>query len=524
MISPRNLLAALLLGGLLITSAPAQIARSRIYSRPEVPGDDVLRRLNLVVVWKAAVPVGGQKDGILRTDLDGNDLFVLTRSGLVVRLDAETGRTRWRVRVATRPYTLAPFLAANSRSVYVVANVEAFAYDRATGSRKWEHRIQNAVSAAPVVDEQQVYIPTASGRLNAYYLPFVGAGESKGSEGDVGSSPVYGPRRELVDIRPMPVWSEQTSLTLSFRPLQTSDTLFVVTPEGQAMGFSKSLAEGATSTEIFTFSTEGKVRVPPGQFGNVGYVGSDDAAVYAINLTNGKLRWRHTAGTAITRRPIALENDLFITSQREGMARLDRDSGDTLWRVPRGRAVVESNYDADEFLAANDRYVYATDDSGRLLILDRRRGTRLSMLDTTAFRVRVVNEVTDRLYLAAHNGLIVCLRDRDQVKPIRHRRVLEETSSSILKLLAQPVTAPEGKPRALRDVLGELRTKYKLKFVVAERAFKEAGSENVQDRNVSTPRSDNRPLKDYLQRTLSQVNATYQVVEDTILITPAAKK
>src|SRR5207248_2060847 len=114
------------------------------------------------------------------------------------------------------------------------------------------------------------------------------------------------------------------------------------------------------------------------------------------------------------------------------------------------------------------------------------------------------------LYLAANNGLIVCLRDREQVRPIRHRRLLEETSSPVLKLLAQPITTADSKPTLLRDLLAQLRNKYKLKIVVAERAFKEAGNANVQERNVTPPRSDKRPLKDYLQMTLSQVNATYQ--------------
>ncbi len=516
MISRRTLLGAVPAVGLLGPSLVAQISRSRIFSRPAIPSDEVLRRLNLVLAWRAFVPMDGGRDGIIRTELDGQDLFVLCRSGQVVRIDAETGKVQWRTRVGGKAYTLSPFMALNGRSVYVAANVEAFGIDRETGNRKWQYRLRRGVSASPVADTQQLYVPYADGRVAAFYLPFVGVGTRGGTE----RSLVYGSREELEAARPAPVWEEATNIHIAFQPLQTSDTLFLMSPEGQAVGFSKVIGEGASSAEIYRFSTEGKIRVPLGQYGNTAYIGSDDAAIYAINMTTGKLRWRHTAGTAISRKPIALDRDVFVTSQREGMARLDRGSGEAMWKLPRGRNFVESNYEADRFLAANDRFVYAADRSGRLLVLDRKRGVRLSMLDTTDFRVPVINELTDRVYLAANNGLIVCLRDRDVRRPIRHREALEQLSSPVLKLLNTPITAPAGKQAPLHIVLPQLRLKYKLKFVPAERALKESGLDDWRDKQVTLPAADKRPLKDYLERILSQAGLGYQVVDDTILLVP----
>jgi hypothetical protein len=37
--------------------------------------------------------------------------------------------------------------------------------------------------------------------------------------------------------------------------------------------------------------------------------------------------------------------------------------------------------------------------------------------------VAVTNELTDRLYLASHNGLIVCLHDRAYPTPLRMKNV-----------------------------------------------------------------------------------------------------
>jgi outer membrane protein assembly factor BamB len=503
---------------LLSAIAQAQIPRSRIYSRPEVPSAEALRRLNLTEAWRTYIPMDGRKDAILRVEFDGRAMFVVTRSGGVVRLDPETGEQVWRARVG-KPYTIIPVFAANNRSVYVVANADIYALDRARGTQKWSYVLRGGLAAGPAVDEQQIYIPSANSRLYAFYLPFIRA-DAGGEASASPRSPVYGSPDPRGEARPTPVWEEETNITLVLKPLQTADYLFLISPDGKVVGYSKVLREGFSSTEAYRFSTEGRIRVAPGQYGEIGYVGSDDSTVYAININNGKLRWRHTTGSAITRRPIALEKDLYVTSAREGLARIDRETGDALWRIPRGDVLVPANVDGDRFLAANERFVYATDGSGRLLVLDRKRGTRLSMLDTSDFRFPVINESTDRLYLASNDGLIVCLHDRDQPTPIRHRAALEVASAPVFKLLEEKVSEPGGKPVALRDMLASFRLKYKVRFVVAERAFKEAGNAAVMDTPINLPRIENRPLKEIVKQVLDQAKATYQVVEDTILVIP----
>src|SRR5262249_47939200 len=152
------------------------------------------------------------------------------------------------------------------------------------------------------------------------------------------------------------------------------------------------------------------------------------------------------------RTPAAVEKDVFVTSEREGMTCLDSATGETRWKIPCNRQVLTTQREADEFLACNDRFAYVADRAGRLLILDRKRGVKLSWLDTVDFRVKIVNEVTDRLYLAANDGLIVCLHDRDQKEPIRHRLKFEQGGTSLNKILEGVVKAKEGEPEKLRAV------------------------------------------------------------------------
>src|SRR5262249_23083180 len=133
------------------------------------------RRLNLTRMWIRNVPMDGKRDAIIYILLDRNDLIVLTRSGQVARLDAETGRQYWRTR-GGKAYTLLPFVTANARSIYVIANAYAHALDRTTGTQKWEARMRAGISAPPIADEQLLFVPLATGRLNAFALPFAGVG------------------------------------------------------------------------------------------------------------------------------------------------------------------------------------------------------------------------------------------------------------------------------------------------------------------------------------------------------------
>jgi hypothetical protein len=89
--------------------------------------------------------------------------------------------------------------------------------------------------------------------------------------------------------------------------------------------------------------------------------------------------------------------------------------------------------------------VYATDRSGRLLVLDRRHGRELSSYDVRDYVVILDNQWTDRIYLAAHDGRFICLHDRDYATPVASRKVEEKVPAPLpgKKPLPKP---PSGKP------------------------------------------------------------------------------
>src|SRR5262249_20778558 len=156
-------------------------------------------------------------------------------------------------------------------------------------------------------------------------------------------------REGLIGPQPSFFWSEQTGIRLEYSPLQTTDVLLCVSPTGDAVAYTKvprtagtGTSQGMGGTQLYRFQTELAIPVPPGQFGDIAYIGGRDANLYALNMNTGRLVWRYTAGTSISRRPVALEDDIYVTSEKEGLSRVDRATGEGVWRVPVGRRILDS--------------------------------------------------------------------------------------------------------------------------------------------------------------------------------------
>ncbi len=532
-------MAVVLAGGTLRADIPPH----KVHTRPEPPPREVLDRLNLQLRWRTYLPMDGQRDGLVAVQVLGRDILAQTRSGMVILLDAETGAMRWRTRVGI-PYRIVGEPAANSRSVFVVSNTILYALDRRNGTLQWEFRLPGGLTTTPpVVDEEFIYIAASNGRLYSFQLPLLDvlALQAKGilSSEERPVSKLYEKSRlstgaigPLTSIRemsipepttPQPVkaWETVTGL-LELPPLITHDSLLAIKPDGTAEGITKLARERAGVGDLYRFAADGPILVPAGQFGNMAYLGSQDANVYALNINNGRMLWRYTAGQPISRELVALEQDVYVTAEGNGLTRLDRANGISLWRVPRGNQVLESNPEADRFLAANPKFVYATDRSGRLLVLDRRLGHKLSGYDTRDFPFPVVNDFTDRLYLASNHGLLVCLADKEFTRPFRHRKI-DEAFLTVEEKLARKISDPGAKAAPLAEVLASLKARYNLTVLISEPRFQEVGMEPPTNRSVAFPKVDNVPLGDVLHQILAEVKATYEIIDENVVVVPAAK-
>jgi outer membrane protein assembly factor BamB len=223
--------------------------------------------------------------------------------------------------------------------------------------------------------------------------------------------------------QPVLVWEYLAEARLEIPPVVAQEHVVVAGTDGTFAALGK--LDGRL---LYKFKAENSLSAPMGQYAELAYVPSEDFSLYSLDTSAGRILWRFLGGGPILRKPSVNDESIFVSPERSGLYRISRETGLTLWR----------NATAEQFLAANRKFVYATDRSGRLLILDRTRGSQLAVYDGTRdFVVPISNELTDRLYLASNDGLLISLHDRDYPTPLKLKNVPEQTPTA-----APP---PEGK-------------------------------------------------------------------------------
>lgn len=492
---------------------------------PQPPAKSVLDRLNLRQEWAIHLPLEGKRDAVTMIQSLDDQLFVQTRTGHLLAVDAATGRLQWSASLGDGRFTTTYPVAVNSRLVFVVHVTKLYALYRYTGLVEFQMDLETMPTAGLSADENMLYAVLAirpgyggSTRLEVYQLPRpipvpVTAAGKDVIRGDTPPNPVDTlmqryptsgvPRTDMPEVestprpslRTVPSGSFAGSTTPSLAVAQTVNPPYYLesgarTPElltvpslrqpyrifgndGRAVQHTASVAvippsvaaalslsdlrpkgvrptklvelaltsrilypllltplrawAATDSEELIAASTKQRVRevyyratalvsATPGQAGDMGYFPLADGNLLAIDLNTGNLVgganviWRSTVGGLMDHPPLVTRDAIYASGENSGVARIDRTTGKVLWK---------SESSADTVLASTDDFVYVRNNQGRMLMYDTRqvldpslgRVRPLTGADLPAFNVPFTNTVTDRLYLAADNGLLVCLRE-----------------------------------------------------------------------------------------------------------------
>jgi hypothetical protein len=168
------------------------------------------------------------------------------------------------------------------------------------------------------------------------------------------------------------------------------------------------------------------VAAPPGRAGLTVYVPLNSGFLVSIEGSSGNLAgganidWRTAVGGINNHEPFVTDSHVYASGDNSGIVCVDRKEGSIVWR---------SEGQADRIIGANHEFLYVRDRQGKFLVYDAKRATDpgnrrsnpLSGMDLREFNVHIVNTASDRIYLAADNGLIVCLRDMSPkyARPVR---------------------------------------------------------------------------------------------------------
>ena len=393
-------------------------AQTRYYTRPNLPSETLLGRMGLKIAWSTKIPMDGAKDSIESIQVlpngEGTQLLIQTRFGLVQLMDGETGDLIWQSTVGL-PYKPMQSPVYNDHSIYVFRSDLVYSLDRKTGKHrfyKFEKRtgfislgyeLIYAPTGQPVADNAVLFVPHGE-RMSAYFIPLLSNSVPISSKKDFLFNP---PRTLKAPGKLVFSWNERVlGVNIVEAPLLSGEKVNVIGENGVFAAINKKSGE-----LDYQYGFGGPVNVPMGQYGDIAYVGSQDFMVYALQMEIRKLLWRFPAGARITEPVMVTKNDVFVSTKRKGMFRLNREDGKRLW----------NSKTATQFLSTSGRFVYARDPRGKFLVLDYLRGRTLAQLDLQRFHVPVRNTYTDRIYLGNHDGTLFCMHDGNLPDPVFNR-------------------------------------------------------------------------------------------------------
>jgi len=259
---------------------------------------------------------------------DGKRLYVQTWGRDVFALSAD-GAVLWRFATSPSPaddHRQGALLPAGSVVLVPSWNGNLYALDAASGERRWLYDAGETLRAAPVLDDDRIYLAGNSGTLTALSL-----------DGTV-------------------LWQARLDEALLSTPAVTSDGVVVVSRRGEVASFDRSGKPlwKRTLGELCHYSS------PLATHADV-YVGTSGGSLWKLRLSDGAIVWRQS-GFGPIYAPLALHDQRLYFGDNDGaLSVVDSDSATVVSRFRidseiQGKAWVEGER---VYFGSRDRAVYA---------------------------------------------------------------------------------------------------------------------------------------------------------------------
>jgi outer membrane protein assembly factor BamB len=368
--------------------------------------------IGLKRAWFARAELDPSRSKVVDWILSGDMLLILTDSGVIHALDADTGKSVWVTQFGNPNYpSLGP--DANDEFVAVVNGSTLYLLDRASGRIQSQRAIGGAPGAGPAVGKNYVFVSTINGLIEGYPLDL--------------SAPKY--RK----------WFYQSFGRAMVSPLVTPTSVAWTTERGYLY------VSGADKPGVrFRLETLSQFDARPAYRAPLIYAVALSGELFAVHEQNGTLVWRYMTGYPTNRAPAAVGDRLFVTSEEPMLHCVDASTGLPEWQAL-GLA---------QFAAVTKSHVYGVDRYGTIHILNVADGAPVGRIPTGGTVTALVNDQTDRLFLISDSGLVQCLHEIGADEPTYYaeqpaaKEELAKPQEEEYREDGQPTTEPTTEPAA----------------------------------------------------------------------------
>lgn len=457
----------------------AGIAKSRLVAERDA------QAVGLTRAWFAQATLDQDREEVTSASLQDGVVFITTSGGVLQAFDAENGTILWTVNVG-REYLTAP--AVNSKIVAVLCGTRLVAYDRFSGKLLDETIVPGQPSAAPVVSERDIYVPLFSERVFAYPI------KRREAERPEAQKTLEAMAAATKDVK----MAEEMRKELEADYVANGSTQYMIEPLSEARphpcpSFGVAMAAPVLATQAYgvervawttdqgwlvigeldrdavnnpfrllykmqatpriaylnesrlgnrfiaprddvsgvpfyvpqDVSAQNMALEPSRRKGGLALIGTETGSVFAINDANGKVRWTYLTQSPVSERVASFDDVVYVPTETGDFFALDLKTGLEMWKAD----------GVQRLIAASASRIYAFDRLDRLAILSRVDGSRLKTLKLSPTKFQIFNQETDRVYLASADGLIQCLRETQQVEPLRRRESCADVAERLAKAI-----------------------------------------------------------------------------------------
>ncbi|MEQ9401426.1 MAG: PQQ-binding-like beta-propeller repeat protein [Longimicrobiales bacterium] len=270
-----------------------------------------------------------------------------------------------------------------------------YALDAADGTLRWSYDAGAPLGGAPLVTEALVVVAARGNTVHAVDR----------RTGRRAWRVATGPDLPLA-------WGHEGWDYLLPSPVLAGGTVLVGSGDGHLYAL-----DPATGAERWRFRTAGRIRGAPAVVDGVAYVGSGDGVVYGVRVADGRETWRfETAGmdmdaadfgfdrTQIQASPAVVDGTLYIGSRDASLYAIDLSEGSTRWTLEDGSAWVVAS------VAVRDGRVFSGRSSGgRFRAIEATRGAELWVRSTGGLVFSSPTVVDGTVYVGSGSGRLLAL-------------------------------------------------------------------------------------------------------------------
>lgn len=373
----------------------APTARAQVaFSRDLLPSRPALDRLGLERHWSAIVPMGDATERVTQVSLAENMLFIQTNHAFFHAFDAESGRHLWDTKIGPTSLFAQP-ASVNSSQVFVTNDKSLYCLDRATGREMWKQILANYPSSATAADEERVIVGLVDGKVSAFTARDHSRDEKPGLSAGTN------------------LFNYSTRGKITSRPISTEKVVAVGSQDGRVY-----VGQWQPPLLLYRFLTGGPISASMGTLGTrTLLVPSGDNNLYAVDLFTAETKWVFPSGSPIEQEPLVAESEIFVINSGGEVRQIDSETGEPKWTVRPGLGKLLS-------IGATRLYV-ATDDFD-LVVIDRSTGNFVATardsyeragLNLREYSISLTNRLDDRLYFATPSGMLLCIRETGKTAP-----------------------------------------------------------------------------------------------------------